>query len=104
MLYHPLAPARAARDLPASTRFIVLLREPVQRTVSDYWFTRERKRFEQESLERALALEPERLAGEIDRVMRGETSPRHSGYSYVARSEYAGQVEAWFEAVGREEF
>ncbi|HXW35629.1 MAG TPA: sulfotransferase, partial [Acidimicrobiales bacterium] len=29
MLYHPLAPARAARDLTDETRFIALLREPV---------------------------------------------------------------------------
>ncbi len=102
MLYHPLAPARAARDLPSTTRFIVLLREPVQRTVSDYWYTRKRKRFEPENLERAIALEPERLAGETERVMRGEFSRRHSGHSYVSRSEYAGQLEAWFDAVGRE--
>ncbi len=103
MLYHPLAPARAARDLPSATRFIVLLREPVQRTVSDYWFTRQqRRRFEPENLERAIALEPERLAGEVERVMRGEMSPSHSGHSYVSRSEYAGQLESWFDAVGRE--
>jgi hypothetical protein len=100
MLYHPLAPARAARDLPTSTRFIVLLREPVQRTVSDYWYTRRRRRFETEPLERALALEPERLAGETEKVLRGEFSHQHSGYSYVTRSEYAGQVQAWFDAVG----
>jgi hypothetical protein len=102
MLFHPLAPARAARDLPASTRFIVLLREPVQRTVSHYWFSRRRKRWETEPIERAIALEPERLAGETERVMRGELSERHSSYSYVARSEYAGQIKAWFDAVGRE--
>ena len=54
MLYHPLAPARAARGLPRTTRLIVLLREPVERTVSDYWFSRRRRRFETESLERAI--------------------------------------------------
>jgi hypothetical protein len=102
MLYHPLAPARAARDLPSTTRFIALLRDPVQRTVSDYWTQRKRKRFEPENLARAIALEPERLAGEMERVMRGEISPRHSGYSYVSRGEYAGQLEAWFDAVGRD--
>lgn len=103
MLFHPLAPSRAARDLPSTTKFIVLLREPVQRTVSHYWFSRtRRKRWETESLERAIELEPERLAGETERVLRGEVSPRHAGYSYVSRSEYAGQLEAWFEAVGRE--
>jgi hypothetical protein len=102
MLFHPLAPARAARDLPPTTRFIVLLREPVQRTVSHYWFTRRRKRMETEPFERALSLEQERMAGETERVLRGELSDGHSSYSYVARSEYAGQLRAWFDAVGRE--
>ena len=102
MLFHPLAPARAAQDLPETTRFIVLLREPVHRTVSHYWFSRRRKRFETEPFERAIALEPERLAGETERVLRGENSDAHSGYSYVARSEYEGQLRSWFDAVGRD--
>jgi Sulfotransferase domain len=103
MLFHPLAPARAAQDLPASTRFLVLLRQPVDRTVSHYWYSYSRReRFEQESLERAIALEPERLAGETERVRRGERSDRHSGYSYLARSRYADQLRAWFDAVGRD--
>ncbi len=102
MLFHPLAPARAAKDLPESTRFIILLREPVQRTVSHYWFSRRRRKFETEPIERALELEPERLAGETERVLRGENSDAHSGYSYVSRSEYAGQVRSWFDAVGRD--
>jgi hypothetical protein len=99
---HPLAPARAARDLPESTKFVILLREPVQRTISHYWFSRRRRRFETEPIERALALEPERLAGQTERVLRGENSDEHSGYSYVSRSEYAGQVRRWFDAVGRD--
>jgi hypothetical protein len=102
MLYHPLAPGRAARDLPDDTRFIVLLREPVQRTISHYWFSRQFTRWEVEPLERAIALEPERLEGQVERVMNGERSFAHSTYSYVARSEYVGQVRAWFEAVGRD--
>ena len=102
MLFHPLAPARAARDLPESTKFVILLREPVQRTISHYWFSRRRRRFETEPIERALALEPERLAGQTERVLRGENSDEHSGYSYVSRSEYAGQVRRWFDAVGRD--
>jgi hypothetical protein len=102
MLFHPLAPARAAQVLPERTRFIILLREPVQRTISHYWFSRRLTRWETEPIERAIALEPERLAGETDRVKRGERSFAHATYSYLARSEYAGQVESWFNAVGRE--
>ncbi len=36
MLFHPLAPTRAATDLPDSTRFVVLLREPAERAYSQY--------------------------------------------------------------------
>ena len=102
MLYHPLAPGRAAADLPERTRFVVLLREPVERTLSHYWYSRRLKLWETEPLERALALEPERLAGETERVLRGERSFAHACFSYVGRSEYAGQLEAWFAAVGRD--
>ncbi|MGA2838029.1 MAG: sulfotransferase domain-containing protein [Acidimicrobiales bacterium] len=102
MLFHPLSPSRAARDLPERTRFIVLLREPVQRTLSHYWFSRRLKRWETESLERAIELEPARLARDTPRVLRGERSFGHATYSYVARSEYATQLQAWFDAVGRD--
>ena len=102
MLFHPLAPERAARDLPATTKFIVLLREPVARTVSHYWYSRRLKRWETEPFERAIALEPERLAGVNERVLRGERCMAHATFSYVARSEYADQLQRWFDAVGRD--
>ncbi len=102
MLFHPLAPARAARDLPPDTRFIVLLREPAQRAISQYWLWRQRHLWETEPLERALELEGVRLAAENERVLRGERSPEHMAFSYVARGEYAPQLRRWFEAVGRD--
>ena len=64
LLVHPLAPARVAKDLPETTRFIVLLREPAQRAISQYWLWQQRKQWETETLERAIALEPERLASQ----------------------------------------
>lgn len=101
MLFHPLAPARAARDLPATTRFVVLLRDPAERAVSHYWLSR-RLGKETESLEVALALEEERLAGESERVAAGERSFRHRYFSYRARGMYEGQLRRWFDAVGRD--
>ena len=71
---HALPPASSCTGRPRlarTTRLIVLLREPVERTVSDHRISRRRRRFETESLERAIVLEPVRLAGEIERVMRG---------------------------------
>jgi hypothetical protein len=102
LLFHPLAPARVAKDLPASTKFIVLLREPSERAISQYWLWRQRGQWETESLERAIELEPERLAFEYERVMRGEQSTKHIAFSYVARGEYASQLRRWFDAVGRD--
>ena len=102
LLYHPLAPGRVARDLPASSRFIVLLREPAERAVSQYWHWRQQGRWETESLERAIDLEPERLRPQAERFGRGERSVEHIAFSYVARGEYAGQLKRWFDAVGRE--
>jgi len=103
LLFHPLAPARAAGDLPPSTRFIVLLREPTQRAISHYWLWQQRQRqWETESLERAIELEPERLAAQNDRFQSGERSFEHIAFSYLARGDYAEQLERWFDAVGRD--
>jgi hypothetical protein len=101
MLFHPLAPERARRDLPPTTRFIVLLRDPVQRAISHYWLEWGRK-IESEALDVALALEDERLAGQRERVLRGERSFRHRHFSYRTRGYYAEQLRRWFDAVGRE--
>jgi Sulfotransferase domain len=102
MLFHPLAPERAARDLPADTKLVVLLRDPVERAISHYWHNRELGLWETESLELAIELEPQRLAGTEARVRRGERVMEHQAFSYVARGEYAGQVRRWFDAVGRD--
>jgi hypothetical protein len=101
LLFHPLAPARAARDLPSTTRFIVLLREPVERAVSHYWHERKMKA-ETQPLATALALEDERLSGQWEKVLAGERSFAHFHYTYAARGRYADQLERWFTAVGRE--
>ena len=101
MLFHPLAPERAARDLPDTTRFIVLLRDPVERAISQYWLNR-RRHHETESFSRALELEPERLAGQEEIVRSGRRSDSHQRFSYVARGQYAEQIERWFGHVGRD--
>ncbi|HTZ08482.1 MAG TPA: sulfotransferase domain-containing protein [Acidimicrobiales bacterium] len=101
MLFHPLAPARAAADLPPTTRFVVLLREPAQRAVSQYWHSR-RRGAEDQPLERALALEDERLAGQEAVVAGGGESFAFRNFSYKARGRYAEQLRRWFTAVGRD--
>jgi hypothetical protein len=101
MLFHPLAPARAAVDLPVTTKFVVLLREPVSRVVSQYWHERNTG-FETETFERAISLEAERLRGAEELVAAGGRSFAHQHFSYVARGEYAAQLRRWFDAVSAE--
>ena len=102
LLFSPVAPARVAADLP-SARFIVLLRDPVQRAVSHYWHSC-RIHAENEPLERAIALEDERLAGQEEIVLAGGESFAHRNFSYKARGHYAEQLARWFAVVDRERF
>jgi hypothetical protein len=92
-IYHPFAVERLARDLPAA-KLVVMLRDPVERAFSAYKHEHARG-YEHESFERALELEDERLAGEIDRM---RSDPRyesfsHRHHSYRHRGHYAEQLE-----------
>lgn len=100
LLFHPLAPERAARDLPPETVFLAVLRDPVERALSHY---RHERALGIESLPLLDALDAEagRLNGEHERVQRGEDSFVHQHFSYIARGEYAQQLERWFGCVGR---
>ncbi len=101
MLPHSPSAERAMRDLPPSTKFIVQLREPVERAVSHYFLER-RIGLEPETFERAIALEPERLQGSEARIAKGLFDYNHRHYSYARRGEYAPQLRRWFDVVGRE--
>jgi len=92
-LYHPFALQRLAGDLPA-IKLVAMVRNPVERAFSAYKHEFARG-FEQESFERALALEDERLAGEVDRMREDpiyESFP-HRHHSYRRRGQYAEQLE-----------
>jgi hypothetical protein len=100
MLFHPLAPGRAGHDLPATTRFVALLREPADRALSHYQLQC-RKGREPETFARAIELEDARLVGADEVVRRGERSRAHRLFSYRSRGLYAEQLDRWFTAVGR---
>ena len=101
-LFHPLAAERAASLVP-DTKVIVLLRDPVERAFSHY---KERVRHGAEplSFEAALEREPERLAGEAERIVRepGYSSFAHEHHSYVAQGRYLDMLPAWLEHFERE--
>lgn len=101
-VFHPLAGARIA-DVVPDARLLVLLRDPVERAYSAHKQETGRG-FETEPLERALAMEEERLAGEEERLRADPTyqSFHHQHHAYRRRGEYAQQLDAFCAAVGRE--
>lgn len=103
-LFHPLVAGRMKQVCPQA-RFIVILRDPVERTYSHYQHEK-RKGREPLSFQDALADEEQRLAGEANRIISGaaDTSFPHQHYSYKARGHYAEQLEEWFRHFPREQF
>ena len=100
-LFHPLAPERAARLLPA-LRVIALVRNPVDRALSHYHHEvalgREPLAFEQ-----ALEQEELRLEGELDRMLDPKYfSHAWWNFTYRSRGRYAEQLERWLAFVPRE--
>jgi len=94
-LFHPLAAQRAAATVP-SAKLVALLRDPVERAFSHYEHMRQRG-LEPLSFEDAVAAEPERLAGEVERMQAdpGYRSRAHRIWSYVSRGRYASQLSEW---------
>jgi hypothetical protein len=101
-LAHPAVPERVAAMLP-DARLIAILRDPVDRAYSHYQLSVRAGR-ERLSFEEALAAEPERLAGEEERLLAepGYRSDAHRFHSYRVRGVYIDQLERWWAAVLRE--
>jgi Sulfotransferase family len=99
-MFHPLGAERIATALPTA-RLIVLLRDPVERAFSAYKQETTRG-FETETFEHALELEPKRLFGEVERLVAdpGYYSFAHQHHAYLARGEYAAQLERLVAALG----
>ncbi len=101
-LFHPHAPERAARLLP-EVKLVALLRNPIDRAFSHYQHEVRGGR-ETLSFEAAVAAEPERLAGEEERLGGdpGYYSYNHHRYSYLSRGRYVEQLRRWAEHFPRE--
>jgi hypothetical protein len=98
-MFHPLAPQRIAATLPQA-RLIAVLRDPVDRAWSHYQYERRLGSEELPFLD-ALQREPERLEGEVERMV---VEPGYAGFayrhfSYLARGRYAEQLERVYAAV-----
>lgn len=89
-LFHPLAAQRIAKAYP-TIKLIVLLRDPVDRALSQYFHS---KRLGLEPLElwEALQAEPQRLKQAATVIEAGGEERSHQEHSYVARSRYSEQL------------
>ncbi len=90
-LERPEAGARILTRFP-DARFIVIVRDPVERAISNWRFSR-RHGVEMLSAAAALTVEAEARPYDADRF---STSP----YRYLQRGHYAAQLDAWADVVG----
>ncbi len=95
-VFHPHGPDRVRAAVP-NAGLILMLRDPVVRAFSQYQQEYARGFEDAETFERALDLEPGRLAGERERMLAdpGYDSRALQHHAYAARGEYAPQLEAW---------
>jgi hypothetical protein len=101
-LFHPQAPGRIQALLPAA-RLIVLLRDPVQRSLSQLFHSR-RLGLEPLAPEAAIAAEPARLLGaEAALAAAAGRHGSHQEHSYVSRSRYERQLPLWQARFGPEQ-
>jgi hypothetical protein len=100
-LVHPIVPQRVARVLP-EIKLIAVLRNPVDRALSHYQHEVRGGR-ESLSFSEALAREPERLAGEEERLVNdpGYYSYNHHRYTYIRRGLYLEQLRRWAQYFSR---
>ncbi len=96
-LFHPTG-ATHALDRLGDARFILMLRNPVDRTYSHY---KEQVRNGSESLgfEEALEAEPDRLRGEVERIVSEPSyySYVHENRSYLTQSLYGQNLKPWLD-------
>ncbi|HLO49759.1 MAG TPA: sulfotransferase domain-containing protein [Kamptonema sp.] len=102
-IFHPRVPQRIY-DLFPQVKLIVLLRNPVDRAISHYHYY-VKIQYEHLSLEDAIAAEPSRLQGEIEKLLASETyySYNHQHHTYLSRGIYADQLPAWMTLFPKEQ-
>jgi hypothetical protein len=88
-LFHPHVHRRVAQLLPDS-KFIILLRNPIDRAYSSYWHRVAQGHEKLATFEEALRAESDRLGGEIENVVKSNSyNENRRLYSYVTRGLYA---------------
>ena len=96
-LFHPFAAERIAKDFP-DIKLVAMLRDPVERAYSAYKHEFARGFEREPDFMRALELEDERLAGEVDRMRADPTyeSHAHRHQAYRHRGQFAEQLDRYY--------
>jgi hypothetical protein len=101
-LFHPDVPKRVAETLP-NARFIVLLRNPIDRAYSQYHHE-VRLGYETMSFEKALARERALMDKQSWWSPTSDRMFEHNHYSYLSRGIYIDQLKRWMQIIPRERF
>jgi hypothetical protein len=103
-LFHPAVPERVKKSLP-ECKFIIMLRNPIERAYSHYWHEKKYGR-EELSFEEALKLENQRLEKEENKLLNDPyyISNAHRRYSYFSRGCYSEQIKRWLSCFSHERF
>lgn len=100
-MFHPACPARIDAALPG-VKLIAILRDPIERAQSQ-WAHESARGFETLPFDEALHAEAGRLAGAEEAL--ADPAARHFSHqhhSYVARGQYAPQIERLWDRFGRD--
>jgi hypothetical protein len=102
--YSFLTVERVSALLP-NVKLIAVFRNPADRAYSHYQMIR-REGGEPLSFEEAVEREPERLDGEVERLLRDHHYRAWSfrSFSYLGRSRYADELQPWLERFPHERF
>jgi len=103
-LDHPAVPLRIKKVYP-TMKFIIILRDPIERAFSHYNHTK-RNGDEQLSFTEAIEKEDERLSGEIEKISEDPLyqGTNYNKYSYLYEGLYYEQFKLWFEHFDRDQF
>jgi len=99
-LFQPKSPERILKTLP-NVKFIVMLRNPVERAYSQFYHNIDDGFEDLDSFEEAIKLEPKRMEKLSNDGLEHSIYNHHA---YLKRGIYAYQLENWFKIFPREKF
>jgi hypothetical protein len=103
-IFMPEVPARVAATLGQRGKFVVLLRNPVDRAIS-HFYHEQRLGNERLPIEQAFSMESCRLSAphrKVGSLIDNRTA--NAAFSYFSRGLYAEQLERWFNVFTRDRF